>query len=554
LENAFVTRTQFLAGIIIVVLAVSALSVVVSLGFIAGTQGPKGDTGDAGATGAPGEAGATGAQGPKGDVGATGSTGIQGSQGAVGPQGPYLPDYDSGWVNITDKTGQYTTLTHNLASTTNLIVDITGRATADGSIHNLYSGLSRVFDMGFNVTFPFDNAGSSASDIIQTSDGGYAAIGWISNSTTYDTDGIYIAKLDSAGQLQWSKVLGESSPGMGRSIVETHDRCLLVFGDTSAFNAGSDQDLYVAKLDANGDLLWSKTFGGPDYDSSAEAIQTVDGGYVLLSQISSPVDYMPLYTQVVKIDANGNMQWNKTYSASAVGLGSCLMQANDGYLVAGFLDTASNAQDFLLFKINNAGTLLWNRTYGGSIDDSASFLGRTSDGGYILTGKTNPIDTYFTENQQILMVKVNANGDMQWNRTLHTETGSTDVVYQYGNAAQTLDGGYAFIGFNLTLDSFTANPILTKTDALGNIQWTKTFGATGVDAFLNDIIQTRDGGYAFVGFKGGLDNTAVYVIKTAVNGEFGLAYTSLTANTITVYRGDSDPYWNYVRVRIWVAK
>jgi hypothetical protein len=554
LEKGFVTRNQFLAGIIIVILIASALSVIVSLGFLAGPQGPKGDTGAPGANGTQGETGEAGAQGPKGDTGATGSTGAQGSQGTPGLQGPYLPDYDSGWVNITNKAGQYTTLIHNLTTTANLIVDVTGKATADGSVHNLYSGLSCVYDDGFNLTYPYSNSGSSSTEVIQTSDGGYAIIGWTSNITTYDTDGIYIVKMDFAGQLQWSKVLGESSSGTGRSIVETSDRGLLAFGNTNAFNARGDQDLYVAKLDVNGNLLWNKTYGGPNDDSSVQVIRAADGGYALLSQISSPVDYTPLYTQVIKIDAGGNTQWNKTYSASAVGLGGYLMQANDGYLVAGLLDTQNNAQDFLLFKINSAGTLLWNKTYGGSIDDFASFISQTSDGGYLLAGKTNPIGSYFDENQQILMVKVNANGDMQWNRTIHTATGSTDVVYQYSDAAQTLDGGYAFIGFNLTLDNFRANAILTKTDTLGNIQWTKTFGAAGVEAFLSDIVQTRDGGYALVGFKGGEDNAAVYVLKTTVNGEFGLAWTSLTANTITVYRGDSDPYWNYVRVRIWVAK
>jgi hypothetical protein len=143
---------------------------------------------------------------------------------------------------------------------------------------------------------------------------------------------------------------------------------------------------------------------------------------------------------------------------------------------------------------------------------------------------------------------------MQWNRTLHTETGSTEVVYQFCDAIQTFDGGYALLGFNLTLENFTAHPILTKTDALGNIQWTRTFGAAGDNAFVNDVIQTRDGGYALVGFKGGNDSPGAYLIKTAINGELGLAWTNLTSNSIALYRGDSDPYWNYVRVRIWVAK
>lgn len=416
----------------------------------------------------------------------------------------------------------------------------------------MYAGLSRVYDGGFNKTYPYNGAGSSARDIIQSSDGGYALIGWISNTTTYDQEGMYVAKVDSTGQLQWSKILGSNSI-TGSSIVETSDRGYLAFGYVNS-TVGGSQDLYVAKLDANGNLLWNKTFGGVNDDTSVQVIRTVDGGYALLGQVSSPVDYSSLYTQVIKIDANGNIQWNKTYPTTSIGVGSCLMQVNDGYLVAGFLTTQFNAKDFLLFKIDNSGTLLWNKTYGGPIDDSVESLMQTPDGGYMLIGKTNPIDAFFEESQQILMVKVNAGGEMQWNRTIHTETGSKEVVYQFGDAAQTLDGGYAFVGLNLTLQSFSANALLIKTDALGNIQWTKTFGDAGTDAFVNNIIQTRDGGYALIGFKGGSDTTGVYIIKTAVNGEFGLTWTSLTANTITVYRGDSDPYWNYVRVRIWVAK
>jgi len=107
----------------------------------AGPQGATGPQGPTGPTGATGATGSTGPAGPTGQPGATGPQGPMGPMGIPGPQGPYTPDYDSGWVNITDKAGQYFNVTHSLNST-ELIVDITGKVSANGGAHQRYLGLS----------------------------------------------------------------------------------------------------------------------------------------------------------------------------------------------------------------------------------------------------------------------------------------------------------------------------------------------------------------------------------------------------------------------------
>jgi hypothetical protein len=577
MQSTSVSNRLFVVGLIIAVLVSTVVAVVVSSQFALGPAGLKGDKGDTGATGATGPqgepgatgpAGMTGATGPQGSQGATGATGNtgpagsqgpQGIQGIPGPQGPYLPDYDSGWINITDKTGQYITLTHNLGNTSNVIVDLTGKTTLDGSVHEQYLGVSHVYSNGFNLTYPANaSGGSSTTGTIQTADGGYALIGYTSD-INIDPEEMCIIKTDANGQLQWSKLLGGAKDEMGWSIVQASDGGYLALGTSTSFSAGGDYDLYVVKLDANGNLLWNKTYGGADDEYSGQVIRTSDGGYALVSGVSSPANYSMLYTLVVKIDANGNMQWNKTYTAATYGSGTCMLEVSDGYLVGGYKATENNTQDFMLFKISSTGTLLWNHTYGGPLDDMASLISPT-DGGYILTGGTSVPDTYFTENNAIFMVKTDANGNMQWNKTLTVVPEAAHTVYQFGNSAQTLDGGFVFAGFNLTLQTpdgeptFTAQAVLIKTDAEGNLQWTKSFGEAGSDAFANVVVATRDGGYAVTGFQSTNDNIAMFLIKTSVNGEFGLTWTSLTGNTITLYRGDSDPFWNYVRVRIWVVK
>jgi hypothetical protein len=107
--------------------------------------------------------------------------------------------------------------------------------------------------------------------------------------------------------------------------------------------------------------------------------------------------------------------------------------------------------------------------------------------------------------------------------------------------------------------NFTVQLLIVKVDSQGNIQWTRNYGGAEVFNIVYDVIQTRDGGFAIVGYCGMPLNdeygpVQMLLIKTTVNGEFGLAMTGSTANTVTLYRGDSDPYWNYVRVRIWVVK
>ena len=133
--------------IVVVVLIAGGVSAGVTMMSV-GPQGSKGDKGDTGVTGA------TGPQGPKGDTGATGATGAVGATGATGATGAngpagigvspgslVTPAYDSGWVNITNMAGQNIVLTHNLAST-DISVDIQGRTTATGGIHQKNLGLT----------------------------------------------------------------------------------------------------------------------------------------------------------------------------------------------------------------------------------------------------------------------------------------------------------------------------------------------------------------------------------------------------------------------------
>jgi hypothetical protein len=151
-------------------------------------------------------------------------------------------------------------------------------------------------------------------------------------------------------------------------------------------------------------------------------------------------------------------------------------------------------------------------------------------------------------------VKTDASGNHQWNQTY----GGPNDDYGF-SVVQTVNGGYAISG---TTNSFGAGGNdfwLVKTDASGNHQWNQTYGGTYRDTGRS-VVQTSDGGYAISGTtnSSGAGGNDFWLVKTDVLGvvelEWGLTITDVDENTLKLYRGTVDPYWNYVQVQIWVIK
>jgi len=338
--------------------------------------------------------------------------------------------YDSGWVNITDKAGQYFNITHSLNST-DIIVDITGKTTLSGGVHQRHLG-GTGYTKGWIRTYGGVND-DFAYSVVETSDGGYALAGF-----------------------------------------------------TSSFGAGA-KDSWLVKVDSSGNHQWNKTYGGTSDDMAYSVVETSDGGYALASDTSS------------------------------FGAGQ-----SDGWLV----------------KVDSSGNHQWNETYGGTSREGASSVVQTSDGGYAMVGLK-----LMGLHWDVWLVKTNSTGNMQWDQT-YGETLQNDEAL---SVIQTSDGGYAIAG------ALKGDFWLVKTDANGNMQWNKTYGGINHEIAYS-VVETSDGGYAMAGYTYSVDaeDYDFWLVKTEV--ESGLAWTDSTADTITLYRGATDAYWNYVRVRIWEIK
>jgi hypothetical protein len=558
-EEKFMAKIAIAKGTLIVVIIVAVLvagGVSAGVTFISvGPQGPNGDTGDTGATGAAGSQGPKGDTGAKGGTGATGAigaTGVTGATGAAGATGPaglgvlpgslVTPAYDSGWVNITSMVGQNIVLTHNLAST-DISVDIQGRTTLTGGIHQKNIGLT-AYTSGWTKVYGGTGTDMANGNLLQTSDGGYIFSGY---TASYGAGGLdaAIVKTDSVGTMEWNITYGGTLDDSFGDMIKSKDGAYVLCGYTMSFGAGS-HDFWLVKVNASGSVLWSQTYGGAGSDQGYSVFQTADGGYAIAGSTNSSgagnLDYW-----LVKTDVSGVMQWNKTYGGTGNDVAMVVVQSNDGgYAVAGrAAPLGSTNNDFWLVKTDSTGNMLWNKTYGGALNDQPNSMTLTSDGGYAIFGGTA---SFGAGGNDAWLVKIDSSGNMQWNKT-YGGTGTESALY----AIQTIDGGYALTGSTPSFAVGGVDIYIIKTDASGNQLWQKTYGGTANEDGYS-LIQTSDGRYAIVGQTrsfgyGSSTNFDWYLIK--VDSESGLAQIDSTTNSVTLYRGATDSYWNFVRVRIW---
>lgn len=549
MEKIVLSKTTLIAGILISILASSAVTAVVTMQFIAGPQGlqgPKGDKGDKGDTGAAGATGQTGPEGPAGATGATGATGPAGPQGvkgdtgatgATGPQGPTgatglnggiaSPDYDSGWVDITDKSGQFFNITHSLNSQ-NVIVDIEGKTTIDGNIHQNYLGLTDE-----KLGWQREIRGFTGHSIVKTSDWDYFILGDSGSQAE-----IVLPSQLSGVYNTWSGY----GPGnnSGRSIIKSADGGLAFAGYLESPGAGPGKnDSWLVKTDQYGHANWYQTYGGVGNDYAYSIIQSIDGDYALAGYTNSfGAGNYDFY--LVKADSGSSLLWNKTFGGLNDDFAYSVIQSNDGgYVLAGKSNSFGGSSfDVYIVKCDSNGNLQWNVTFGGPGDDGAYSVVKSADGGYAVGGYTN---SYGSGGYDALLIKISASGSVLWHKTYGGA--KDDLGYSFTSTAE---GGYAFVGYtNSTLNS-PSDVLLMRVDAGGRMMWNTTYdvGDSGnVPGYA--ITETNCGGFALVTPR----YTDCPIIVT--DAEAGLAWTTSSANTMTLHRGETDPYWNYVRVRIW---
>ncbi len=314
----------------------------------------------------------------------------------------------------------------------------------------------------------------------------------------------------SQAQITFQKTYGDSLvEDIGQSILQTADGGYAIAG--TRYTAGNIfESLFLIRTNSNGDTLWTKLIRENFNQYQCAAVkQTLDGGFIFTGINGNGNLFNPY---LLKTDSAGNVVWSKSYEIAGQEHTYSVVQTTDsGYFIAGYLYNGSNLIYFI--KTNSTGDTLWTKSYGETNYNAAVYSAvQTSDGGFIATGT---IEDKSTQDVDVCLFKTDALGNVEWTKAFG-ETG-----YDYGQQVeQTADGGYAIAAVTYSFGVGSADFYLIKTDSSGSLMWTKTYGGSS-DDLSESIHQTFDGGYLFIGESASFSfgNFDVYLIKTNSGGD-----------------------------------
>jgi hypothetical protein len=385
-------------------------------------------------------------------------------------------------------------------------ISITGNDAASFSISNNpgSTSLGALEQLILNVRYQPSGSGNMLA-MLQINSGAETFSDSLTGSATNNTQGI----------ITFERIIGTQFDDHVSSFVQISDKGYILVGSTTKENA-QFTDAYVIRTDKYGKVLWTKTYGGNYDDAASDVVQSPDGNFVIVGN-SSSFGSGQVQIYLFKIDSDGNTVWEKSFGEQKDIAASNIRNTTDNsFIITGNTkDTPDNSRDALLLKTDKDGNLIWKKHYGTSNGESASGITLTSDGGYIFTGTDANSST---NDFNIYCVKTDAEGNVLWTKDYggsNQEGGSTII--------STDDGGYMISGYTVSYGAGAEDGFLVKIDSAGKEQWYKAFGYEHNDRFAS-VVQMPDGGYMASGstvnyFDVNYTYTDAYLVRTNASGE-----------------------------------
>ncbi len=375
------------------------------------------------------------------------------------------------------------------------------------------------------------------------------AIAACNNTLNEYKDGSYF--VGSQRMITWAKTYGGSFEDAAMAITQTSDGGYAVAGysfsnDGDVTGNHGMADFWVVKVDSDGNLQWQRNYGGSEDDRAYDIKQTADGGFILVGNTKSTNGDITVESAhhggydiwVLKIDALGDIQWQRCFGGSLNDYGTSIQIISSGYVVAGYalssngnLTGNNGSADVWVFTIDNTGTLTRQANFGGPATDSATSIQQTSDGGYIVAAHTQSNSGDVSGNNGAMdawIIKLNSSLSI----TNSTCLGGT-LDDQANAIRQTGDGGYIVAGYANSgngdvvgqHNAGTADQWVVKLSGSLAIQWQRCLGGSSND-FAEAVRIANDGGYIVAGYTSSSDGDIagkhgqedVWIVKLTASG------------------------------------
>lgn len=301
----------------------------------------------------------------------------------------------------------------------------------------LVSACDSEIDIGWTKTF----GGGESEQLytgIRASDDAYLLGGrGVPNGQNHQA--LWLMSVDLAGKVIWQKYLEEDSPGAATDIIQVEDGNFVVGGNIFVDGFRADSQMRVLKVDPLGDVLWDISLGGRQIDGANALAATPDGGVVLTGYFTN-AETFAREIWVVKVDADGDVQWEKNLG---VGTGEDIVALEDGgAIVVGTAPQKDDSRyfDWWVVRLDAKGALFWQRLYGGLYEDSAASIVHARKESVVIMGTIGPqFDRLEPDATRIL--SIDRNGDQIWETTIAGE--DFKVVRDIGPAD---DEGFVLVG------------------------------------------------------------------------------------------------------------
>ncbi len=459
-----------------------------------------------------------------------------------------------------------------------------------------YGGSQRDFNFtgfSFGTGWALHGTWGTQKRIINTSDGGFLFVaGTFSNDGDvigyHKNEDLWVVKTNSIGIIEWQRCLGSTGTESPASVIQTSDHGYAVIGNILDYNFPNppinDGDVsgffgtnngWLVKLDSTGNLLWQRCFGGGrniiNNLNFREAemfsiVESNDSGLVVAGLGSSTSEGFPAShgrseAYIVKFDNTGNLLWQRYYGGSGGDGATLIMKIkNNGFVFVGgtqsdnngdvsghheYIDSShspdnSPTTDIWMVQLDSNGVLVRQKCIGGTGNDDAGGMSATTDGGYILTANTdfNDWDFEATGKKPQWIIKLDSAFTVQWKRSIGGSHGREEI----SSIIQTLDGGYAFLAATVTLDGDVKGIHLSK--KVRDLTDTTVYVNETTDIWLVKLLQT--GEIEWQKCLGGYDDDFPSEIIQTSDSSFVVLGTT--------YSNDGDVSGNHGQNDVWVVK
>jgi hypothetical protein len=357
----------------------------------------------------------------------------------------------------------------------------------------------------------------NAEEIEATSDGGYIVVGSTSSNSSGNTD-VYLLKVDSLCNYEWSFALGGANNDWGYSVKQTHDNGYIIAASSNSYGNGG-YDAVLMKRDSLGGFVWQKKYGGQDWDFAYSVVQTFDSGYVFCGETyNNTSGYSDVY--VVKTNPLGDTLWTQTIGGTLIDKGNCVIETSDSNIViAGLTNTIADSTQAYVIKLNNNGILLWDSIYGGVGYEYANQIIELDNGNYVFSGATNSLSVF--GDKDYLITCIGSSGSFIWDFTI-TNGNSPNDNEDASSLIQRQNGNIVITGYSQTGGNMTNVVFFELTSVGGWANASSVLGNSDNDVIKNVVIGNNGdvvGAGSTFSLGAGMDDVLLVRLDTIYGGQ-----------------------------------